>query len=1427
MIPRTVDRHASRGRRRAATGLLVAAVAAVSSSIVALPTAVAAVTCVSGAVCEAEQATLTGGAKTNTDHRGYTGSGFVDGVGAGASIAFGYTAATAGTHNVTIRYANAQGGDGQNTTRTMTLRVGSTDVPVSLPPSGSWDTWATVTVPVALPAGASTLDLRVATGNSGNVNIDSITIAKAPDGAVREQGVTLRIFDLGLPLQKLCTLKPGQTPNVDVLRPNVNWSTTADWAGYTANFQAQVVADLDVAQAGNYTFRVLNDDGAKVFIDGQQVIDNDGLQDSTTKDGDYTLTAGRHQLEIRYFQAGGGEKLTLSWRKPGSTTFEVVPNSVLSVEAGGARVVAPGTKECEGLSDGAGDGLPLTKVHPSFTLSNLRPAGFQPDVSGISWYPNGDAAVLTWGAAQVSTNGKLYRVSNVQNVVDPAKLAYKEVAAGLQEPQGVAVVDGDTYITSKVGLEKLVDADGDGYFEGRQRIATWPNGQNFHEFAFGLPYKDGYFYVALSVALERSGSSTVPQPGPDRGTFLKVSKDTGTIEFVAGGLRTPNGIGFGPEGEILVTDNQGGWVPASKLVQIKQGAFYNHFTTHNDESGKPQPGRFDNQPVTKPIVWMPQNEIANSPSTPVVMQEGQFAGQLAIGDVTYGGLQRVQLQKVNGQLQGALYRMTQGLEAGVNELALGPDGDLYIGGIGYDGNWNQPGKLRYGFQKLTANDTVTMDILKTEITDKGFDITYTKPLSEQTRQGLAAKYQIDQWRYNPTSQYGGPKLNQENLAATAATVSADGKTVSLTVPGVKPDRVVHIRSPRPFAAADGEALWSTEVWYTANEVPGYVAPADKGWYEAEDGQLSSGASIETEHSGYSGSGFVGGFFNNGATLTFNVNAATAGVQPVHLRYANGPNPFTGTKRVAVYVNGTKVDPWALPDTGSWKNWRTVSRDFNLQAGNNTITFKYETGVDGNVNFDALKVGAGVDICTPATEAGYTSLFDGTLESFQKWTMAGPGSFGRQDDCSILSVGGLGLLYYPQTFNSYSLKLDWKMAGDDNGGVFVGFPNPGNDPWVAVNQGFEIQIDATDDPSHTTGSIYGFQAADAAARDAVLKAPGQWNSYELIVEGQRIQVWLNGVKINDYVNTDPARLKGATMIGLQNHGTGDEVFYRNVRIKALGDTTAPTTSATVSPAAANGQNGWYVSPVTVNVTATDDAAGAVKVEYRLDGGAWTTYATPVVVAAAGEHTVDYRATDATGNVSTVKSVSFKVDAAAPTVTVTGLADGSTHGDSGTLTPSWTATDATSGLSGSVTATLDGKAIASGSTVTLYELALGEHTLVVTAKDNAGNTTTRTVTFTVGTSFADIKALIAQFNADGTISAKTVASLRDRLDKAEQAADSGSETRTISYLEQFVDRANSQVKGDDRDLMVRQLLKRDAAALIAEAQQAEAAEAAAAR
>ncbi|MBC6458330.1 ThuA domain-containing protein [Actinomadura sp. HBU206391] len=184
-------------------------------------------------------------------------------------------------------------------------------------------------------------------------------------------------------------------------------------------------------------------------------------------------------------------------------------------------------------------------------------------------------------------------------------------------------------------------------------------------------------------------------------------------------------------------------------------------------------------------------------------------------------------------------------------------------------------------------------------------------------------------------------------------------------------------------------------------------------------------------------------------------------------------------------------------------------------------------------------------CRP--ENGYTPLFDGS--GTEGWRQAGPGGFTLADG-TLTSHDGLGMLWYSaREFQAYSLKLDWRLAGDDNSGVFIGFP-PSDDPWSAVNNGYEVQIDATDTPDRTTGSVYGFQAADIAARDAALNPPGDWNTFELRVCGERLRVYLNGVKINDFTNQDPVRSLRQGHIGIQNHGTGDEVSFRSIRIKEL-------------------------------------------------------------------------------------------------------------------------------------------------------------------------------------------------------------------------------------------------------------------------------------
>ncbi|MFE6527355.1 family 16 glycoside hydrolase [Streptomyces rochei] len=971
-----------------------------------------------------------------------------------------------------------------------------------------------------------------------------VSAADRADVPPQEPGVTLRVFDVQTPLSKICTLKPGQTPNHDKLMPTVDWSTTEDFGGIADNFVSEATGYLVAPRDGTYAFRLTSDDGSRLTLDGTTVIDHDGLHGAEPKDGALDLTTGSHPLRIEHFDRGGGQQLTLSWRPPGESEFTVVPREALTTDAGVVRVTAPGRKECESGTDTPGDGLPLTSVRPDLTLTDLRPEGFEPQVTGMDWLPDGRLAISTWGGSD-NVAGEVYLLDNVTGATSRDKVTVKKVASGLREPMGIKYVDGSLYVSQKHELTRLVDENDDDVTDAYRTVATWPYGGNFHEFAFGLLYRDGYFYVNLSVAIDLGGATTTPQPAPNRGTTYKISKKTGKITPVAGGLRTPNGIGWGPGGGLFVTDNQGGWLPSSKLVQIKQDRFFNHYTE--------PAGPFEDSPVTEPVLWLPQNEIGNSPSTPLYLNKGTFAGQMLIGDVTYGGLQRAYLEKVKGQYQGAVFRYTQGLEAGVNRITMGPDGAIYAGGLGADGNWGQAGKLKFGLQKLTPNGGDTFDIQKMRAVPGGFDLTYTQPVSDETAAKLAERYDVRQWRYTPTADYGGPKIAEEELSVSSATLSKDGRTVRLRLDGLKPDRVVHVRSPRPFTSAAGEALWSTEAWYTLNEMPG-KQPPPATLYEAEEARLTGKAGVNTDHVGYSGSGFVDRYATEGkAATTFDVTVPRTGTYDVGLRYSNGPNPFEGTKSLSLYANGKKVRQTELASTGDWDTWSTRTERLRLRAGHNTVSYRYDPGDTGHVNLDLITVhpqGARVD------------LFDGTAASQARWqhpdgrSVAWPLAEERSMEVCC------GDIRTKDAYQDFKLHVEFRVpqlppdvTGQDRG-------NSG----IYLQDRYELQIlDSYRDTTladNEAGALYLKKAPDTNAATA----PETWQTYDIVFRAARYDddgrktadarvtvVW-NGETVHDDVALDGptaggrAETPAAGAIRLQDHG--NKVRFRDIRVQRL-------------------------------------------------------------------------------------------------------------------------------------------------------------------------------------------------------------------------------------------------------------------------------------
>jgi choline dehydrogenase-like flavoprotein len=216
---------------------------------------------------------------------------------------------------------------------------------------------------------------------------------------------------------------------------------------------------------------------------------------------------------------------------------------------------------------------------------------------------------------------------------------------------------------------------------------------------------------------------------------------------------------------------------------------------------------------------------------------------------------------------------------------------------------------------------------------------------------------------------------------------------------------------------------------------------------------------------------------------------------------------------------------------------------------------------------------------PALETGFKWLFDGTQASLTKWEQAGPGRFDYDPNENVIVArpgNEIGLLFHTaKAYSNFTLRLQFRLdSRDDNSGVFVRFrdlrqPPPaglndpriaGNPAWLAVDTGFEVQIDEKAQPdgadTHRTGAIYAIPIGNGAGQQTYARGsslqPGEWNDYEIKVAGDTYTVSLNGFVTANFINNDPKRGRPASQdplsgfIGLQTH-TG-AVAFRAVRIK---------------------------------------------------------------------------------------------------------------------------------------------------------------------------------------------------------------------------------------------------------------------------------------
>jgi hypothetical protein len=254
------------------------------------------------------------------------------------------------------------------------------------------------------------------------------------------------------------------------------------------------------------------------------------------------------------------------------------------------------------------------------------------------------------------------------------------------------------------------------------------------------------------------------------------------------------------------------------------------------------------------------------------------------------------------------------------------------------------------------------------------------------------------------------------------------------------------------------------------------------------------------------------------------------------------------ERVTVYLNGELVvNDVLLENYWDRKIPIFVKDAIELQAHGNHIVYR-------NIYVKELKPATAY----VAPEADFTALFDGS--SLFNWTGNTTDYFPSNGELVVDPTrGGKGNLYTKKEYGDFHLKFDFQLTPGANNGLGIRAPLEGDAAYV----GMELQILDNTAPIYAKlqpyqyhGSIYGI----IPAKQGFLKPVGEWNEEEVIAQGNKIKVILNGEVILDGDialatkegtadhKEHPGLLNKTGHIGFLGHGS--PLKFRNIRIKEL-------------------------------------------------------------------------------------------------------------------------------------------------------------------------------------------------------------------------------------------------------------------------------------
>lgn len=544
----------------------------------------------------------------------------------------------------------------------------------------------------------------------------------------------------------------------------------------------------------------------------------------------------------------------------------------------GLCLFAFGESKNKKLSLKMGSMTDTDRLHPFCVLENIYPSAIvgvpgKPELKVSAMAFHGNDLYLTVFTPNRTDKapflkGEVYKVTGLIGNSDRSKIRAHRLMENLYEPTAIAIHEGKVYIGEKDKISRLEDKNGDGVYTKDEKIVLIDglSHPNFHTYTVGFSkvIKDGKTYLTgnLTTSILSGGArdlNITVNPKAHRGSTFLLGPVTGSekpadvdISYVAGGFRTPNGIGVGKDNEIIVTDNQGVFNPANKFIRLNPGSFYGHYLLKkpNTNIAAFQPENVDSKKggsehQTPATVYLPHRILSRSPTQPIILQDLKgylsiYNGQWLVGDHTLGRINRVFLEEVEGNWQGAAFLHSGGhdkegkkaLTAGPNRIVSGPDGKFYIGHIGDGGLWRflpkkgEEPKPLYGLQRLSYIDAGEIpddfnEMVAVRDIAGGLEVELFKGI---TQAALAAtELDLSQWTYIPTNGYGGRNYGTEKLTSTSRTLSSDGKRIRIYIPGIRDNSPPFIKVGDYSNANVGWviqvklkklALYKDTAWYT-------------------------------------------------------------------------------------------------------------------------------------------------------------------------------------------------------------------------------------------------------------------------------------------------------------------------------------------------------------------------------------------------------------------------------------------------------------------------------------------------------------------------------------------------------------------------------------------------------------------------------------